>query len=84
VNDDDRDRAQTTGIEAHPKILAAMAAIKGIREDPKITARQRVLIEQCSSTLKTHSQDLLNKVWDMDDAAIAQMHEEASTSDDVA
>jgi MoxR-like ATPase len=84
VNDDDRDRAQTTGIEAHPKILAAMAAIKGIREDPKITARQRVLIEQCSSTLKTHSQDLLNKVWDMDDAAIAKMHEEASTSDDVA
>jgi MoxR-like ATPase len=78
LEDDDEDRRQAAGMEAHPKILAAFKAVHDIMADPKISRRQRIAVDNCDAILKTHSYNLLNKVFEMSDKDIKELNEKGN------
>ena len=78
VDDDDAARKQATGMEVHPKVIAAFSAIKDIQADTHITRRQTALVDRCEAALKTHSYRLLKDVFSMSDEEIAKMHREGT------
>jgi MoxR-like ATPase len=78
LEDDDDDRKTATGMEVHPKVIAAFTAIKNIQNDSKITRRQTALVDRCEGQLKTHSYRLLKDVFGMSDEEINKMHREGT------
>lgn len=78
LEDDDEDRKTATGMEVHPKVIAAFTAIKNIQNDAKITRRQTALVDRCEAQLKTHSYRLLKDVFGMTDEEIQKMHREGT------